>query len=193
MQNNITSILEVRAVLGTGKYLCLPSMIGRSKKETFNFIKDRGWHKINGWSSKCLLKVGREIMIKYVLQSIPSYVMSVFLLPTTLVYEIEKMINGFWWRHVGSSRRGIHWLCWDKLTVHKNHGGMVFKDLTAFNMAMLGKIGWKFQFQSECLVSKLFKARYFPRSDYLGANLGHNPSFVWRSIFSAKRVIRTGV
>lgn len=41
-------------------------------------------------------------------------------------------------------------------------------------------------------MSKLFKARYFPRSEYLGARLGHDPSFVWRSIFSAKRVVRAG-
>lgn len=132
-------------------------------------------------------------MIKSVLQVIPSYIMSVFLLPTTLVDEIEKMVNGFWWGHGGSRRKGIHWLSWDKLTVHKNYGGMGFKDLTAFNLVMLGKQGWKFQTQTNCLVSKLFKARYFPSSDYLGAKLGHKPSFVWRSIFSAKRVIREGI
>lgn len=40
-QTDITNILEVQVVLGTGKYLGLPSMIGRSKKATFNFIKDR--------------------------------------------------------------------------------------------------------------------------------------------------------
>jgi len=39
--NNIANILGVKVVLGTGKYLGLPSMIGRSKKSTFNFIKDR--------------------------------------------------------------------------------------------------------------------------------------------------------
>ena len=52
--NNIANILGVQAVLGTGKYLGLPSMIGRSKKATFNFIKDKVWKKINLWSSRCL-------------------------------------------------------------------------------------------------------------------------------------------
>lgn len=52
VQQDITDILGVRAVLGTGKYLGLPSMVGRSKKATFNFIKDRVWQKINSWSSK---------------------------------------------------------------------------------------------------------------------------------------------
>jgi hypothetical protein len=40
IQNTITSILGVQAVLGTGKYLGLPSMIGINKQATFNFIKD---------------------------------------------------------------------------------------------------------------------------------------------------------
>lgn len=126
-------------MMGTGKYLGLPSMVGRSKKSTFGFIKDRVWQRINSWSSKCLSRSGREVMIKSVLQSIPSYVMSIFRLPNSLLEEIEKMLNAFWWGHGGASNKGIHWLAWDKLSVHKRHGGMGFKDLAAFNVAMLGK------------------------------------------------------
>jgi len=77
-------------------------------------------------------------MIKSVMQAIPSYVMSIFLLPTTFVGKIEKMINAFWWGNGGNSNRGIRWLSWDKLIVHKKFGGMSFKDLTTFNLAMLG-------------------------------------------------------
>jgi hypothetical protein len=138
-------------------------MIGRNKQATFSFIKDRVWQKITSWSSKCLSKAGREVLIKSVLQSISSYVMSIFLLPSTLIDSIEKkMINSFWWGNGGKGSRGIHWLSWDKLTVHKTKGGMGFRDLAAFNLAMLGKQGWKFQTQPECLVTRLFKARYFP-------------------------------
>jgi hypothetical protein len=179
-------------VLGTGKYLGLPSMIGRNKQATFSFIKDRVWQKINSWSIKCLSKAGREVMVKYVLQSIPSYVMSIFLLPSSLIDSIEKMLNVFWWGYGGNHARGIHWLSWDKLTVHKKYGGMGFKDLTAFNLAMLGKQGSKFQTHTDCLVTKLFKASYCPRTDFLGAKIGHNPSFVWQSIFSARRIVRDG-
>jgi hypothetical protein len=97
LKQHITAILGVRAVLGTGKYLGLPSMIGRDRNATFAYIKDRVWQKINSWSSKCLSKAGREIMIKAVLQSIPSYIMSIFQLPTTLINTIERMMNSFWW------------------------------------------------------------------------------------------------
>jgi len=40
--------------------------------------------------------------------------------------------------------------------------------------------------------TRLFKAKYFLRNDYFGASIGHNPSYVWRSIWSVKDVIRRG-
>ncbi|WJX95854.1 hypothetical protein P8452_77123 [Trifolium repens] len=43
----VSNTLGVRSVLGTSKYLGLPSMVGRSKKSIFGFIKDRVWRKIN--------------------------------------------------------------------------------------------------------------------------------------------------
>jgi hypothetical protein len=67
---------------------------------------------------------------------------------------------------------------------------MGFKDLAAFNVAMLGKQGWKFQTEPDTLVSRVFKARYFPYGTYLESKLGHNPSFMRRSNFSAKLVVR---
>jgi len=99
LRNTLASILGVQTVLGIGKYLGLPSMIGRNRNSTFSSIKDRVWNKINSWSSKCLSKAIREVMIKFILQAIPSYVMSIFQLPAALINTIEKMINSFWWGH----------------------------------------------------------------------------------------------
>jgi len=43
LKHTITNILEVQVVLGTGKYLSVPSMIGRDRNATFAYIKDRVW------------------------------------------------------------------------------------------------------------------------------------------------------
>ena len=192
LKNNITNILVVRAVLGTGKYLGMSSMIGRDRIAIFAYIKDRVWQHINSWSSKCLSKAGREVMIKSVLQAIPSYVISLSQLPTTLVTAIERMMNKFWWGHGRTSHRGINWLSWEKLLMHKTHGGMGFNDLSAFNLAMFGKQGWKFLTEPHSLVSRIFKARYFPSKSYLNATIGHNPSYEWRSILRARFIVRSG-
>ncbi|CAN1168391.1 hypothetical protein LINPERHAP2_LOCUS27794 [Linum perenne] len=47
---------------------------------------------------------------------------------------------------------------------------------------MLGKQGWKFQTKPNALVTKNFKARYFPNGDFLLADLGVGPSCIWHSI-----------
>jgi len=83
-------------------------------------------------------------------------------------------------------------MSWERLLVHKKFGGMGFKDSTSFNVAMLGKQGWRFQIDPSSLVSRLFKARYFPNSDFIESNIGHNPSYVWRSIFSDNIVVKQG-
>lgn len=129
-------------------------------------------------------------MIKYALQSITSYVMSIFLLPNSLVDEIEKFMNAFSWGHARENRKGMHWMSQEKLSLHKNHGGMGFTDLTTFNIPMLGKQDQKFLTESNNLVSRVFITQYFLTVSYLDSKIGRSPSFVWQSIFSVKIVVK---
>jgi hypothetical protein len=101
-------------------------------------------------------------------------------------------MNSFWWGHGRSSQRGIHWMNWEKLSAPKVHGGMGFKDLSAFNLSMLGKQGWKFITEPNSLVARIFKVRYFHNGTFLTAQIGHNPSYVWRSIMRARFIVRGG-
>ena len=53
-------------------------MIGRSKKQVFNEIKERVGKKLMGWKEKLLSIGGREILIKVVAQAVPTYTMGCF-------------------------------------------------------------------------------------------------------------------
>ncbi|GAU20068.1 hypothetical protein TSUD_381600 [Trifolium subterraneum] len=188
----INNILGVVESMGHGKYLGLPSMIGRDKKSIFSFIKDRIWKKIQNWNSRSLSRAGKEVLIKAVAQAIPSYCMSSFLILTTLGEEIERMMNSFYWNMKKNGGRGINWLRWDKMTVSKDNGGLNFHILEGFNLAMLGKQGWKLITNSSSLLTRILKAKYFPRSSFLDANIGHNPSYTWRSIQSTIHLLTLG-
>lgn len=77
--------------------------------------------------------------------------------------------------------------------MHKNYGGMGFKDLSVFNLAVLEKQkGWKFQMEPQSLVSHIFKAMCFPNKSYLRVNLGHNPSYVKRNVLCARFIVHIG-
>ena len=45
----------------------------------------------------------------------------------------------------------------------------------------------------DSLLYQVFKAKYFPRCDFLQANLGANPSFAWRSIMVGQSIMKKGI
>lgn len=75
----------------------------------------------------------------------------------------------------------------------KSCGGMRFKLLKPFNLALLLKQRWKLQLAQNSLVYKVFKARYFKDGDFIHASLGNNSSYIWRRILSAQGIVRKGV
>lgn len=47
--------------------------------------------------------------------------------------------------------------------------------------------------ESNPLVSKLMKARNYPKSDFLNASLDSNPSYLWRSLLETQDTMKQGV
>ncbi|KAK4438731.1 putative mitochondrial protein [Sesamum alatum] len=67
----------------------------------------------------------------------------------------------------------------------KSVGGVGFRNLSTFNDALLAKKAWRLIQNPNSLVSRVFEAKYFPRTEFFHAKLGSRPSLSWRSIFDA--------
>ena len=76
------------------------------------------------------------MLLKAVVQAIPTFAMGCFKLPLGLCKDIEKLIRKFWWRQHGE-RRKIHWKNWKTLCKLEKEEGLDFKELAKFNDAML--------------------------------------------------------
>ena len=120
------------------KYLGLPTVVGRNKHMSLNYIKDRVWGKLQGWKGKMLSQAKKEVLLKAVIQAILTFAMSCFRLPISLCQDIKMLIRKFWWGQRGD-RRKIHWKKWEVLCQSKMEGGLGFKDLCKFNETMLAK------------------------------------------------------
>ncbi|PON64220.1 hypothetical protein PanWU01x14_125340 [Parasponia andersonii] len=96
------------------KYLGLATMAGHSKKKLFISIKSKVWKYLNSWQEKLFSHEGKEILLKAVVQVIPTYVMSYFHLPVFLCNSLETLMARFWWGSMGNSRK-THWIAWKKM------------------------------------------------------------------------------
>jgi hypothetical protein len=111
-QDRRDEILRLSGLTETNRfdtYLGLPALIGKSKVQAFKIIKDRVGQKLTNWKVKFLSKAGKEVLLKAVVQAIPSYSMSVFLLPTSLCKDLNRLMQKIWWKN-GANSSGIHWM-----------------------------------------------------------------------------------
>nr|AAM18736.1 putative reverse transcriptase [Oryza sativa Japonica Group] len=196
-----TSSLEKGAVMAAlnmqrettnEKYLGLPVFVGRSRTKIFSYLKERIWQRIQGWKEKLLSRAGKEILIKAVAQVIPTFAMGCFELTKDLCDQISKMIAKYWWSNQEKDNK-MHWLSWNKLTLPKNMGGLGFRDIYIFNLAMLAKQGWRLIQDPDSLCSRVLRAKYFPLGDCFRPKQTSNVSYTWRSIQKGLRVLQNGM
>ena len=187
----IKDFLGVSEVREYERYLGLPAVVGKNKKASLNYIKERVWNKLQDWKEKLLSQVEREVLLKVMVQAIPTFTMGCFLLPVSLIHDIEMMIRKFWWGQRGEQRK-IHWKKWEILCKPKNMGGIGFKDLVKFNEAMLAKQVWRLLTDHSSLYYRVFKVKYFPNGSVFEAKVASG-SYAWRSILKARGLIQRGM
>lgn len=173
-------------------YLGMPTWVGRSPSNSFNFLTGRLWKQLNGWSDRPLSRAGKEVLLKAVAQAIPTYVMSCFQIPVGVCEKLRKPISNFWWG-VDNGKKKVHWKSWDWLSSPKYLGGMGFRDMAIFNQAMLGKQCWRLLTEPHSLCARVMKGRYFPDGDFWSAQCPRSSSYTWRSIMHGKKLLQQGI
>lgn len=94
--------------------------------------------KLSNWKGKLLSQVGRTVLAKSVLSSIPIYSVSTFKAPISVTNELDKIIRDFWWNHDGEERK-LHTIHWDKICQHTYEGGLGLRKMRELNGALLAK------------------------------------------------------
>lgn len=105
---------------------------------------------------------------------------------------MEKLIDKYWWQ--GQRRkRGMYWVSWGKLTQTKQNGGLEFRDLQCFNLAMLANLSWRLIHNPEILLSNVLKGKHYPGSSFLAGKIGRRSSWGWKRILQGRQIIERGL
>uniref|UniRef100_A0A453N7T7 Uncharacterized protein n=1 Tax=Aegilops tauschii subsp. strangulata TaxID=200361 RepID=A0A453N7T7_AEGTS len=148
--------------------------VGLDKPDCFQLLINRIVKKTSGWKEKLLSAGGKDILLKSVVQAIPTYAMPFFKIPKTIVKEslMRCRISG------GETR--------------STTGGMGFRDIHCFNLAMLAKQAWYLLESPDSLCATILRAKYYPHGDLLNTKLKKNSSFTWQSIMAGVNSLKHG-
>ena len=112
--NALANILQCRVGSLPMKYLGM--LLGTSFKTAsiWNPILEKMEKKLSGWKRLYLSKGGRLILLKSTLSSLPTYFLSLFTIPKSVVARVESIQRNFLW---GSSEGSFKYplVAWDKV------------------------------------------------------------------------------
>lgn len=100
------------------------------------------------------------------------------------------MMNSFLWGSNDSRGKGIHCLSWSNMSMLKGAGGLGFRDLYNFNLALLVKNCWNLLSNPTSLMERAFKERYFNNTILFAVTRGGGVGFVWLGLWQAKEVFK---
>jgi hypothetical protein len=155
--NRRKEIIELSGLVEANRYdsyLGLPILVGKNRSVAFYNIKEKVSRKIYNWKYGLLSLAGKEVLLKAVVQAIPTYSMSVFLLPVCLCKDLNHLMQAFWWGNLCKVSK-IHWMSWTRMGRAKSAGGLGFRDLILFNKALLSKQCWRVIQSPDSLSSRI--------------------------------------
>ena len=103
---NQKAIVQAAAITESQRYdtyLGLPALVRKSRMREFKKIVDQIEKRLQDWKLKFLSHAGKEVLLKAVIQAIPTYSMSIFQMPKALCSNINFLMQKFWWSHQSKS------------------------------------------------------------------------------------------
>ncbi|KAL5728306.1 hypothetical protein ACHQM5_001405 [Ranunculus cassubicifolius] len=126
-----------------GIYLGLPLGAKFKDGRVWENMVEKFRKRLAMWKRVYLSKGGRLVLVKSTLLSLPVYMLSLFVLPSSVAKELEKIVRCFLWGKKGG-RRKIHLLSWNKICLPLGWGGLGVRRLKDVNVSLLSKWLWWF-------------------------------------------------
>ncbi|XP_060212175.1 uncharacterized protein LOC132639770 [Lycium barbarum] len=163
--NEVPNMEELADIMGCkigsfpSTYLGLPLGAKYKSTEIWTGIIEKFEKKLATWQMQYLSFGGRLTLINSVLDSLPTYYMALFQIPTGVLEQIDKLRRDFLWEG-NSEDHKYHLVKWEKESLPKFQGGLGIKDLAAHNKSMMMKWLWRFNLEDAGLWKDVVIAKH---------------------------------
>jgi len=163
--NEVTNLTSLAGTLGgrTGElptvYLGMPLGAESKSSGIWNEVVEKCERRLVNWKSQYLSLGGRLTLINSVLDSMPTYMMSIFPIPDGVINRLDAIRRNFLWEG-NSDTRKFHLVKWDKLIGSKQKGGLGVRNLKIQNQSLMMKWLWRLASSEQALWKELIKQKY---------------------------------
>nr|GEU80058.1 RNA-directed DNA polymerase, eukaryota, reverse transcriptase zinc-binding domain protein [Tanacetum cinerariifolium] len=140
-------------------YLGIPVGCNMSRTAHWNSVIHKFSSKLTSWKAKLLSVGGRLSLIKAVLGNLPTYFMSIYLMPSSVRSNLEAMRIKFF-RGADPSERKMSWIKWERCVSSKEKGGLGIGSIFGLNMGLLFKWIWRILTRPSDLWAKVICSIY---------------------------------
>uniref|UniRef100_A0A7N2KPA0 Reverse transcriptase zinc-binding domain-containing protein n=1 Tax=Quercus lobata TaxID=97700 RepID=A0A7N2KPA0_QUELO len=155
----LATILRCRVGSLPMKYLGMPLGTPFKTASVWNPILERMEKKLSSWKRLYLSKGGRLTLVKSTLSCLPTYYLSLFVIPVAVADRLEQIQRNFLW---GTSEECFKYslVAWEKVCFPLETGGLGIRKLVHFNKALLGKWLWRFGREETRLWRRVIAYKY---------------------------------
>ncbi|GJV84453.1 RNA-directed DNA polymerase, eukaryota, reverse transcriptase zinc-binding domain protein [Tanacetum coccineum] len=125
------------------KYLGVPVGCNMARCSSWNAIIQKFSNKLSLWKTRLLSVGGRLTLLKDVLRNLPTYYMSIYMMPSHVQNKLESIHNSFF-IGVDQGEKKITWIKWKKCMASKKLGGLGISSIYGLNIGLLFKWIWRF-------------------------------------------------
>lgn len=86
-------------------------------------------------------------------------------------------------------KKELCWVSWTNLSKPKASGWLGFRDIQAFNQALLAKIAWRMISAPSCLLSRILSGKYCHKGSFLTITPPDSCSYGWRGILHCRDLL----
>ncbi|WMV59186.1 hypothetical protein MTR67_052571 [Solanum verrucosum] len=163
-------------------YLGMPLGANNRPLGIWNGVIEKCERRLVNWKSQYLSLGGRLTLINSVLDSMPSYMMSLFPIPDGVIDRLDALRRNFLWEG-NSETKKFHLVKWAALIGNKQVGGLEVRNLKTQNQCLLMKWLWRLASNEQALWKEVIQAKY-EMEDHWSTSMVTNTygTSLWRTI-----------
>ena len=131
LTRQLSQISRIPLISKLGRYLGVNSIHGIVTQDLFSNVVESITCRLEGWKMKILSSVGRQVLVRSVLNTVPFYTMQTTLIPMGICYKIEMLMRRFLWGGT-SQQRATSLVSCDKVTTSIDWGGIYYRRSKVF-------------------------------------------------------------